>query len=112
VLRSARPRLALRVPDRLGTEPGELAVELVFEGLEDFAPESVVRQVRPLRELLELRGQLKDLLSRMEGNDRLEQMLEQVARSAPVCARLASPSGGADADPDAADADPRAEVQG
>jgi len=101
VLKSVRPRVAMRVQNRLTDEETDLSVELEFEKLSDFDPGSVATQVAPLRELLELRGQLKDLLSRMEGNDRLENMLAEVIDNAQVREKLAQglaasaePSGG------------------
>jgi type VI secretion system protein ImpB len=78
VLRRMKPRLALRVDNTLKGDGSELAVELNFQKLDDFRPENVARQVDPLNKLLEIRGQLKDLLGRMEGNDRLEQLLGAV----------------------------------
>lgn len=85
VLRGIAPSLRLRVADRLSSrvgepvsEPGgELGVELRFERLEDFRPESVVRQVEPLRRLLEARTRLADLRNKMAGNERLEELLVQ-----------------------------------
>jgi type VI secretion system protein ImpB len=78
VLRSMKPRVALRVDNTLKGDGSELSVELNFEKLSDFEPEAIVRQVEPLRKLLEVRGQLKDLQSRTEGNDRLEEMLGEI----------------------------------
>jgi type VI secretion system protein ImpB len=78
VLKSMKPRVALRVDNTLKGDGSELSVELKFEKLSDFEPEAIVRQVEPLRKLLEVRGQLKDLQSRTEGNDRLEEMLNEI----------------------------------
>ena len=78
VLKSMKPRVALRVDNTLKGDGSELSVELNFEKLSDFDPEAIVRQVEPLRKLLEVRGQLKDLQSRTEGNDRLEDMLNEI----------------------------------
>src|SRR4051812_40813577 len=63
VLESMRPHLAFSVENKLSEDPnaGNLKVDLNFRSLEDFEPEQVARQVRPLRELLELRGKLSDL---------------------------------------------------
>jgi len=77
VLKSMKPRVQMRVDNTL-TGEGELSVELNFEKLADFEPEAIVNQVDPLRKLLEVRGKLKDLQSRAEGNDRLEEMLNAV----------------------------------
>ena len=78
VLKSMKPRVAIRVDNTLKGDGSELSVELNFEKLSDFEPEAIVRQVEPLRKLLEVRGQLKDLQSRTEGNDRLEEMLGEI----------------------------------
>jgi type VI secretion system protein ImpB len=78
VLAKAAPRLALRVPDRLTDSGDKIAVELNFKSLEDFEPGRVVEQVEPMRKLLEMRQQLTQLLSKMEGNDKLERLLAQV----------------------------------
>jgi type VI secretion system protein ImpB len=90
VLRSMKPRLALRVDNKLARDGSELAVELNFSKLADFRPENVARQVKPLAKLLETRGQLKDLLGRLEGNDRLEELLEAVIDNSAVREKLAS----------------------
>jgi type VI secretion system protein ImpB len=78
VLEKAAPRLALRVPNRLTDENTQLPIELQFRHLDDFAPDRAAGQVGPLRELLAVRHRLTQLLSRMEGNDGLEQLLSQV----------------------------------
>ena len=77
VLKSMTPRVQMRVANTL-TGEGELSVDLNFEKLADFEPESIVNQVDPLKKLLDVRGKLKDLQSRAEGNDRLEEMLNAV----------------------------------
>ena len=68
LLGSIKPRLALRVDDKVTDSGGELAVELNFKKLDDFSPENVARQIEPLAKLLEARGKLKNLLSLMEGD--------------------------------------------
>ena len=78
ILKSMKPRLALKVDNRLQNDGSELSVELNFAKITDFRPENVARQVQPLKELLEVREQLKDLLARTEGNDRLEELLKAI----------------------------------
>jgi type VI secretion system protein ImpB len=81
VLAGMNPRLALRVDDKLtGQEGRQINVELKFKDLDDFDPENVVNQVEPLKKLLETRGKLKDLLSKMDGNDKLEELLEKIVK--------------------------------
>ena len=88
VLKRMKPRLALRVENTLKNDGSELAVELNFQKLDDFRPENVVRQVEPLNKLLETRNQLKDLLGRMEGNDRLEELLKAITDNESVRGKL------------------------
>ena len=82
VLREMKPRLAFRVEDKItGNQDQKLNVELRFNSIDDFSPENVVKQVEPLRKLAEKRHQLEMLKSKMDGNDKLASLLEQVLNS-------------------------------
>lgn len=78
VLKSMKPHLAFKVDNLLSEDPeaGQLGVDLRFENLDDFSPERVAQQVDPLRKLLELRQQLADLRGSLQGNDKLEEILQ------------------------------------
>jgi type VI secretion system protein ImpB len=78
ILKSMKPRLAYKVENKLADDGSELSVELNFEKMADFSPENVARQVKPLNDLIEVRTKLKALLSKTEGNDRLEELLEAI----------------------------------
>ncbi len=79
VMEKAAPRVAFRVPNRLGDNPDEqLNVELTFQNLGDFGPGQVARKVPALRQLLELRDKLTELEGKLEGNDKLEKLLNEV----------------------------------
>src|SRR5262249_55512178 len=78
VLEKSAPRLAMKVQNRLTDEDTKLAVELNFKHMDDFEPSRVAEQVGPLKELMEMRQRLTQLLSKMEGNDKLEQLLGNV----------------------------------
>ncbi len=77
VLSSMRPHLAFNVENKLSDDPnaGQLKVDLNFRSLEDFEPEQVARQVKPLRELLELRTKLNDLRGTLQTNEKLDEVL-------------------------------------
>ena len=90
VLKSMKPRVAMYVENTLKGDGSEMAVELNFEKLSDFRPESVVRQVDPLAKLQQARNQLKDLLGRMEGNDRLDELLNSIVDNSSVRDKLGS----------------------
>ena len=53
----------------------QLKVDLHFKSMDDFEPENVAKQVKPLRELLDLRTKLADLRGSLQGNDKLEELL-------------------------------------
>ena len=79
VLAGAKPAVNLRVGDKLsGGEDAQLSVALKFRHLSDFEPEQVVKQVEPLRKLMEARQRLTELKSKLDGNDRLEDLLTKV----------------------------------
>jgi type VI secretion system protein ImpB len=77
VLESMNPHLAFAVENKLSDDPngGQLKVDLHFKSLEDFEPEQVARQVKPLRELLELRTRLNDLKGTLQTNEKLDEAL-------------------------------------
>jgi type VI secretion system protein ImpB len=80
VLASMKPRVAFTVENKLSDDPnaGKIGVDLRFNSIDDFEPERVARQVKPMRELLELRTRLSDLRGTLQGNAKLEQLLQDV----------------------------------
>ena len=78
VMEGMTPRAAFRVPNKLSDQGGEFAVELKFNSIDDFRPEAVVQQVEPLRKLLEARSKLADLRNKVAGNEKLEDLLNDV----------------------------------
>jgi type VI secretion system protein ImpB len=81
VLAGTKPRLAYRVDNTLNDDGTMLNVELRFNSLDDFEPDSVVQQIEPLKKLIEARKRLSDLLSHMDGNDRLEELLRDIVEN-------------------------------
>lgn len=93
VLKKSAPRLALKVPNRLTDDKTDLAVELNFTNMDDFDPAKVAQQVGPLKELLDMRQRLTQLLSKMEGNDKLEKLLTDVLGNTEKAMELAKQMG-------------------
>jgi type VI secretion system protein ImpB len=95
VLESMKPHLAFSVENKLSEDPdaGNLKVDLNFKSLDDFSPANVARQVKPLRELLELRDRLSDLRGSMQGNDKLEEVLREAVTDKDKLAKLRSELG-------------------
>lgn len=78
VLASIGPRAVFRVDNKLANDGSKLNVELKFSHMDDFNPTSIVKQVEPLRKLLEARQRLNDLLGKLDGNDKLDELLQEV----------------------------------
>ena len=78
VLAGMKPRLAFKVDNKLTNDDTKLGIELNFKNLDDFEPEQVVNQVEPLRKLLEARRRLSDLVHKIDGNDKLDELLQKV----------------------------------
>jgi type VI secretion system protein ImpB len=77
VLESMKPHLAYSVENKLSEDEnaGQLKVDLNFKSLDDFNPENVARQVKPLRDLLDLRTKMNDLKGTLQTNEKLSDVL-------------------------------------
>jgi len=77
VLAGMKPHLSFSVENKLSEEPDapNLKVDLRFNKLDDFEPQNVAQQVKPLKELMDLRTRLSDLRGSLQGNDKLEELL-------------------------------------
>jgi type VI secretion system protein ImpB len=73
-LKAMKPRVAVQVPNTL-TGEGNMAVDLTFESMDDFSPAAIARKVEPLRQLLEARGQLANLMTYMDGKTGAEELI-------------------------------------
>lgn len=102
VMAKIAPRLDMSVPNAI-TGEGNMKVVLNFSNIDDFCPEPIVKQVPALARLLEARQQLRDLLAKLDGNDELDKLLEDIvqnteglqqlkAASAPAAASEAAPA--------------------
>jgi type VI secretion system protein ImpB len=78
VLAGIRPRLAFQADNTLQDDGSKLNIELRFGHMDDFSPERVAQQVEPLRKLIEARERLANLVNKMDGNDKLEELLQDV----------------------------------
>ncbi|MFJ4142853.1 type VI secretion system contractile sheath small subunit [Pseudomonas sp. NPDC089734] len=117
VLASIAPRTAIQVDNTLSGDDSKLNVELRFGHIDDFDPINLVKQVTPLRRLLEARQRLRDLLTKLDGNDDLDKLLQEVVanteglqqiKSARPESETVTPSAGTDAPADEAPAEPQA----
>lgn len=78
VMEGVSPSTAYRVPNMLSNDGSEIGIELKFKSMDDFTPDALVQQVEPLRRLLEARTKLADLRNKIAGNEKLEDLLNDV----------------------------------
>jgi type VI secretion system protein ImpB len=90
VLKSMKPHASFTVANKLSDDPdaGKIGVDLRFQSLDDFNPDRVAQQVDPLRKLLELRQQLADLRGSLQGNDKLDEILQSTLNDTDKLAQL------------------------
>ena len=69
---------AVQVENRLANDGSKLNVELRFNEFDDFSPLNIINQVKPLQRLFLARQRLRDLLTKLDGNDDLDALLQQV----------------------------------
>ena len=93
VLEAMKPRAAFKVDNKLTNDDSKIAVDLRFKSMDDFHPERVVQQVDPLRKLVEARRKLSDLLSKLDGNDRLDELLQDVITNSESLQKLGKEAG-------------------
>jgi type VI secretion system protein ImpB len=87
------PGLKLRVDNTLAGDGSELALDLKFNAIEDFEPGRVVEQVPALRQLMETRNKLRDLMGKVDRSAELENLLEQVLQNETELKSLSSQLG-------------------
>ncbi len=100
VLSGMKPRLAYTIDNKLQDDGSKLGIELTFNDIEDFEPDQIVQQVEPLRKLVEARQKLSDLRSKMDGNAKLETMLEDIIADSDKQKEINTELGGSDIDGD------------
>jgi len=93
VMGGMKPRLAINVPNRIENDKTKIGVELKFRTLDDFEPVNVVKNVEPLRKLLEARQRLAELKSKITTNDRYDALLQRIMHDTDQLKRLGRETG-------------------
>ncbi|MGZ8376719.1 MAG: type VI secretion system contractile sheath small subunit [Gemmatirosa sp.] len=95
VLASMKPHLSFTVENKLSEDADapKLGVDLHFRSMDDFSPDAVARQVKPLKELLDLRTQLADLRGSLQTNEKLDEVLQATLGDAEKMNKLRSELG-------------------
>ena len=81
VMKKIEPHLAFKVANRLNEDDTKLNVDLHFESMDDFQPARIAQQITPLRKLLELRNSLANLRSSLIGNEKLDNLLQEMIQN-------------------------------
>lgn len=81
VMARMNPGLNIKVENTLAGDGSEMAVDLSFKAMEDFEPGKLVQQVEPLKKLMDTRNKLRDLLTKVDRSEELENLLEQVLQN-------------------------------
>jgi type VI secretion system ImpB/VipA family protein len=94
VMKSIAPRLAFQVDNKLKDDNTKMNVELRFSKFEHLNPEEIVKQIEPLKKLFEARQRLNDLLAKLDGNDDLDVLLQDVAKNTDSQQKIKAAVGG------------------
>jgi type VI secretion system protein ImpB len=94
-LKSAKPRVQLTVPNTL-TGEGNLAVEMNFESMDDFSPTAIAQKTDGLKQLLDARTQLANLVTYMDGKEGAEQLVAKALKDPTLLAALTASAKPAD----------------
>ena len=99
VVAAIAPRLTLQVENAIADDGSKLNVELRFNQFDDFDPARIVKQVAPLSRLYEARQRLRDLLTKLDGNEQLDQLLQDAVANIEGLQTLKAPPAGATVPP-------------
>ncbi len=88
-MKTIRPRVAFTVPNHL-TGQGSLLVDISFECMDDFLPDAIAAKVPALRELLQMRTRLANLLTWQDGKPEAVELLNQLMQDKPLLETLAT----------------------
>ncbi|KEQ12259.1 type VI secretion system contractile sheath small subunit [Endozoicomonas numazuensis] len=98
VMGKVNPKLNLKVPNTLADDNSEMAVDLDFNAMDDFDPEKLVQQVQPLKELMAARSKLRDLMSKADRSEDLEEILENILKNTDEITKISEELGMGDKD--------------
>lgn len=93
VMEKTAPKLDMKVDNTLNDDGSEMSVSLDFKSMEDFEPHKIVDQVEPLKKLMETRDKLRDLLSKADRSEELENILEDILSNTEAVASLSGELG-------------------
>lgn len=93
VMGKVSPQLNTKVENTLAGDGSQMSVNLDFRNMEDFEPHKIVNQVEPLKKLMDTRNKLRDLLTKADRSEELEEILENVLSNSEALNSLKSELG-------------------
>jgi type VI secretion system protein ImpB len=103
-LKAMKPHVKVSVPNVL-TGEGNIPIDLTFENMDDFSPAVIARKVKGVKELLEARTQLDNLLTHMDGKSGAEDLISKLINDENLMQALTSaPKPGTEPQDDGSDA--------
>jgi len=81
VLKQMTPGVSMEVENTLKGDGSSMKVNLAFGSMKDFEPSQVAKQVPALKNLLDVRAQLSELLTKADVSSNLEATLEEVLKN-------------------------------
>ena len=88
VMGNISPQVNMKVENTLEGDDSEMSVDLKFKNMEDFEPQNIVQNVDPLKKLMDTRNKLRDLLTKADRSEDLENILEEVLGNTDALASL------------------------
>jgi len=90
VMGKIAPSVRMKVENTLESDGSEISVSLNFNKMDDFEPQNIVKHIDPLNKLMETRNKLRDLLTKADRSEDLENLLEEVLNSTDALNALSS----------------------
>ncbi len=99
-LKSMKPRVAFNVPNTL-TGEGNVSVDVTFESMDDFSPDAIAEKVEPLKKLLDVRNELSNLITYMDGKSGAEELIAKLMQDPALLASMTAAPNASAAEPEA-----------
>ena len=81
VMANIKPGLTFTVENAIEDNGSTMSVELHFDRMADFEPANIVAQIKPLKDLLDIRNKIRDLSTKIDRSEDLEKILEDLLQN-------------------------------
>lgn len=88
VMSKISPSVDIKVENTIEGDGSEMSIDLSFNKMEDFEPQNIVKNIEPLNKLMETRNKLRDLLTKADRSEDLENLLEEILNNTDTLSAL------------------------